>query len=74
METGRPRLAAGRNVITCSSNNMGRNQCPANTSGGVRLIRQRSDSDCIYNRTWGYDKRGIWVDRGCRADFEVGGY
>jgi Protein of unknown function (DUF3011) len=46
--------------------------CNVNTSGGVRLVRQRSDADCIYNRTWGYDRRGIWVDRGCRADFEVG--
>jgi Protein of unknown function (DUF3011) len=38
----------------------------------VRLVRQRSDTDCILGRTWGYDPRGIWVDRGCRADFEVG--
>ena len=45
---------------------------PVNTNGGVRLIRQRSDADCVYARTWGYDRNGIWVDRGCRADFEVG--
>jgi hypothetical protein len=51
---------------------MRRNFCGVNTSGGVRLVRQRSDADCVYNRTWGYDRRGIWVDRGCRADFEVG--
>jgi hypothetical protein len=59
-------------VVYCASNNMGRQVCPANTRNGVRIIRQRSDSDCIYNRTWGYDNRGIWVDRGCRADFELG--
>ena len=52
---------------------MDRNFCNANTSQGVRIIRQRSDSDCIYNRTWGYDRSRIWVDRGCRADFEIGG-
>ncbi len=51
---------------------MNRKYCPISTQGGVRIIRQRSDADCIYNRTWGYDARGIWVDRGCRADFEVG--
>jgi Protein of unknown function (DUF3011) len=51
---------------------MRRNSCRVNTSGGVRLVRQRGDADCIYNRTWGYDRGGIWVDRGCRADFEVG--
>jgi len=58
--------------ITCSSDDMRRKYCPIPTQGGARIIRQRSDADCIYNRTWGYDARGIWVDRGCRADFEVG--
>jgi hypothetical protein len=51
---------------------MSRNFCNANTSQGVRIIRQRSDSDCIYNRTWGYDRSRIWVDGGCRADFQIG--
>jgi len=62
----------GTQIINCSSNDMRRNVCPVSTRGGVRLVRQRSDADCIYNRTWGYDGRGIWVDRGCRADFEIG--
>jgi hypothetical protein len=59
-------------VVYCASDNMGRNSCDADTRNGVRIIRQRSDSDCIYGRTWGYDRSGIWVDRGCRADFEIG--
>jgi hypothetical protein len=49
-----------------------RTYCAANTSGGVRLSRRLSESDCVENSSWGYDTRGIWVDRGCRADFEVG--
>ncbi len=56
-------------TITCSSNNGKRNYCPANTSRGVQLTNQRSGSPCIQGQTWGYDGRGIWVDRGCRADF-----
>jgi len=28
-------------------------------------------ADCVFNRTWGYDRDRIWVDRGCRADFEI---
>jgi hypothetical protein len=56
-------------VITCSSNNGKRNYCPANTSRGVRLTQQRSGSPCVQGQTWGFDNRGIWVDRGCRADF-----
>jgi hypothetical protein len=57
----------------CASENGQRNVCPVDTRGGVRLIRQRSDSDCRFGRTWGVDRFGIWVDRGCRADFQVGG-
>ena len=60
-------------AVNCSSDDMGLHICPADTERGVRLIRQRSESDCIYGSTWGYDDRGIWVDRGCRAVFELGG-
>jgi hypothetical protein len=56
-------------IITCSSNNGKRVYCPANTSRGVQLTNQRSGSPCIQGQTWGFDNRGIWVDRGCRADF-----
>jgi hypothetical protein len=58
-------------LIYCPSDDMGRNFCPVETRDGVFIIRQRSEADCVFNRTWGYDYRGIWVDRGCRADFEI---
>ncbi len=60
------------NTITCSSNNGRRIFCPVNTSGGVRMVNQRSGSPCVQGSTWGFDRRGVWVDRGCRADFAVG--
>jgi hypothetical protein len=60
--------------LYCASDNGRRRYCNADTRGGVRLVRQRSDSPCIAGRTWGYDRRGIWVDRGCRAEFIVGDY
>ena len=59
-------------TLYCASDDMRRHECPANTRGGVQLTRQRSDADCIFNRTWGYTDRGIWVDRGCRAEFQLG--
>lgn len=69
-------VAAGagfaQRTITCSSDNGRRNFCPADTQRGVQLIKQRSDSPCIQGRTWGWNDRGIWVDRGCRADFALG--
>ncbi|HEX6773150.1 MAG TPA: DUF3011 domain-containing protein [Acidobacteriaceae bacterium] len=62
----------GEQTITCSSDNGQRNYCPANTNGAdVRMVRQRSDARCTQGYSWGYDRRGIWVDRGCRADFIV---
>jgi Protein of unknown function (DUF3011) len=57
--------------MTCASDDMRRHFCPVNTSRGVRLVNQRSQSPCVQGQTWGYDKRGVWVDRGCRADFFV---
>jgi len=60
-------------TVSCSSDDMRWHTCQADTTSGVRLLRQRSEADCIYGSTWGYDDRGIWVDRGCRAEFEVGG-
>lgn len=62
----------GQNRITCSSNNGKRNYCNVNTNGGVRLVRQLSGPPCDQGRSWGYDRQGIWVDRGCRAEFAVG--
>jgi hypothetical protein len=59
-------------TITCSSNNGKRNYCPVDTSRGVRLTNQRSGSACVQGQSWGWDNRGVWVDRGCRADFVTG--
>jgi hypothetical protein len=59
-------------VVSCSSDDMHRHYCPVSTRGGVQLVQQHSDSPCQQGRSWGYDRRGIWVDRGCRADFQVG--
>jgi hypothetical protein len=39
----------------------------------VRLLRQISCSPCQQGSTWGDDSRGVWVDRGFRAEFEISG-
>ncbi|WP_051978525.1 DUF3011 domain-containing protein [Edaphobacter aggregans] len=62
----------GGQTITCSSDDGKRNYCNADTRGGVQLVRQRSGSSCTQGQTWGWDRNGIWVDRGCRADFVTG--
>ena len=51
----------------------GRQYCPANTRGGVRLSRTISNSECVEGSSWGYDGGGVWVDKGCGAEFEMQG-
>lgn len=38
---------------------------------GVHLLRQLSSRPCREGRSWGSSSVGIWVDDGCRAEFEV---
>ena len=58
--------------VTCESQNEAMNRCPADTFYGVTLARQISNSMCVRGQTWGYDAKGIWVTKGCRAEFAVG--
>jgi len=69
---GRDRDRDRGNVQTvyCESGDNRRHWCREGINARVRLVRQRKGR-CIQGRTWGVDRAGIWVDRGCRADFEV---
>jgi hypothetical protein len=60
------------NVVICESIDGRRANCEVDTTMGVRLYRQLSDSDCLLNSTWGVDATGIWVSGGCRAEFAAG--
>lgn len=67
-----PTPAAAQRTITCQSYDGRSNHCSVDTRGGVRLVRQLSDAACVRGRSWGTDRQGIWVSRGCRAQFVVG--
>jgi hypothetical protein len=75
-ETGDPAdayaPATGR-VVTIESYDGQREYRHVSTRGGVRLRRQRSRDACVQGVSWGFDRNGIWVDKGCRAEFEIGG-
>ncbi len=60
-------------TVMCESTDGRRNHCAVSTINGVRLLRQTSDSNCVFNSTWGVDGNGIWVTNGCRAEFALGG-
>ena len=59
-------------IITCESRHQNYNFCPVDTHGYVRLHKQLSNKNaCRQGRSWDYDRRGIWVDDGCKAEFMV---
>jgi hypothetical protein len=60
-----------REVIRCESHDNVRNFCDARHNRRIRLLRQLSSAHCIEGNTWYATDRGVFVDHGCRADFEV---
>jgi hypothetical protein len=58
--------------IHCTSQDWAYEHCEV---GGrisdARIVRQISKTDCTRGDNWGVDRSGIWVDRGCEAEFEV---
>ena len=62
----------GNDIVACDAGKNGRVHCKADAAGkDVILVRQRSKTGCVRGRDWGVDDGGIWVDRGCRADFRL---
>jgi hypothetical protein len=60
-------------VVSCGSPQYRYYFCEVDVGrrGQVRLQRQNSRSACIEGRTWGWNRAGIWVDKGCGAQFLV---
>jgi fermentation-respiration switch protein FrsA (DUF1100 family) len=58
-------------TVRCESWNSRYTYCPVQTYGNVTLRHELSRFSCLNGRGWGYDRHGIWVDRGCRAEFAV---
>jgi hypothetical protein len=65
-------IFGGPSTVKVESKNMGRAYKRTSTRGGVRLHRQLSREACVEGVSWGFDRDGIWVDKGCRAEFQVG--
>src|SRR5258708_3631566 len=59
-------------VIICEAGEH-RHRCDAFVPYGVVMQRQLSRRDCIRGETWGFDRDGVWVDRGCKAEFYIEG-
>jgi hypothetical protein len=67
-----PIQAMVASVVTCVSVDAQRQQCEADTSAGVVMLRQTSATNCLLGRNWGYDGKGVWVSEGCGGEFATG--
>ncbi len=56
----------------CESDDKRQRYCRMDTRGGVEMVRQLSSAPCVRGRNWDYDRNGVWVSHGCRAEFVAG--
>ena len=63
-----------RRELTCQSRRGNRQSCPVPNLdlGSVSLERKLSDMPCNRDDSWGAQRGEIWVDKGCRAEFQIG--
>jgi len=57
--------------FNCASKDERYRECQLPIDGRARLVKRKSDSPCIEGSSWGQKGDRVWVDRGCRATFEV---
>src|SRR5579871_6336387 len=71
-----PGMAFAQRSVTCASGpGGGRVYCEADTRGGVTMVRPMNPrARCQQGVQWGFDARGIWVEGGCAAEFQVREY
>jgi Protein of unknown function (DUF3011) len=72
LSAGSVPAVAAQKEIRCDSRGLGYNYCRVDTGGHVELVDRHTLFSCREGRSWGYDSRGIWVDKGCSATFRVG--
>jgi hypothetical protein len=57
-----------RDAVDCKSIGYNLQQC-AVPWRDARIVRQLSDTPCRRGENWGFDRHGLWVDKGCAARF-----
>lgn len=58
-------------LVRCESYGEQHEECSIPRGSRVRLFDQLSNTPCVQNRNWGYQRDQLWVDDGCRGIFEV---
>ena len=62
---------ANGTLVRCESDDGHLRRCEAPIVRGVELRRNVSHTPCVRGENWGWDARSVWVDNGCRGEFEV---
>jgi hypothetical protein len=69
---GNPGAGSGGSfAFYCASVDQKYRECQLPVDGRARLVKKKSDARCIEGRDWGQRGDRVWVDNGCRANFEV---
>lgn len=74
IRTAAPALAPPppqQGLLYCESRDYAYTFCPTGRLRSAELVTQRSQSACVFGQTWGYQNDGVWVDRGCAAEFAI---
>lgn len=58
-------------LVTCESTDGSRVECAVKPFATVSLVEVQGDTECLMDSSWGHDDGVVWVDKGCRASFEV---
>jgi hypothetical protein len=58
-------------TLRCESQDKRQRRCNVSVRRGVDIVRQLSGTRCVQGQNWGWDRSGIWVSGGCRAEFRV---
>lgn len=68
-----PGYGYGSEFVRCESIKQRYRECYFDDFGvrTVRLIQRHSKAQCIPGQSFGFYRGFIWVDRGCRATFEI---
>lgn len=61
----------GGQTALCESVKGRYQHCPIRGLRDVQISRVLSRTTCDFGYSWGYDRNGIWVDHGCRAEFSI---
>ena len=57
--------------LVCTSQNNRYHECPLPFRGRAVITRQLSNASCVEGRSWGQRRGVVWVNRGCRARFDM---